>query len=463
VSDQERPLDPLFDPRTVAVAGASNDESKKGHLVLRNLLDTFPGTVYPVHPTESTIVGLAAHRSIAEVPGTIDLLIPLIPAAGLLPLVEACPPGKVKILLAIPSGFGEVSRDGEDLEARLVNAARVRGMRVVGPNTLGATNWNRSLNASLAPPLPAGRGVLSVVTQSGGFGMAVYMYAVEHGLEVAKFCDLGNTADVSIAEVLAHYKHDSDTGIVGAFLESHPEPVASSLADVAHTKPVIVTSLGHSPAGRRATLAHLGPTPGSYPVSPPPVANVVIAETGLEILEIAKALTWQPLPRGNRVAILTGSGGIGIELVDLCIGSGLEVPELSDELQERLRPHLPSFAGLRNPVDLTPAWPDYPVMYPPLMKELLDSTEIDSLIVTVIDMATALPALMEAVVSSVQEHRTESAAPKPVLVYWVAPPGRRRHRQMLQEAGVPCYSSTATIARVASALTRLSPPTEPIS
>lgn len=451
---QDDPLDRLFSPRTVAVVGASGDEGKKGNLVLRNLTKSYAGGIFPVHPTADSVAGLKAYRTLGDIPTEIDLLIPLIPARNLLELVRNCPSGRVKTLLAIPSGFGEVPPDGEAMERELVATAKSKGMRVVGPNTLGVMNYAIGLNASIAPGLPGGAGGFSVVTQSGGFGMSVYMYGVDHQFDIAKFCDLGNTSDISIAEVLGYYADDPDTTIIGGFLESDREPVAASIAEASREKPLILTAIGRTDAGRRATLAHLGPAPGGHRVAPPPDSRPIVAQTGLEMLDIAKAMTWQPLPRGARVGILTGSGGIGAELVDLCVEHGLAVPELSQALRGRLQPHLPSYASVVNPVDLTPVWAEYPQMYPPLMETLLESDEIDMLIITVIDMATALEELMHAIDDTVRRHTTNSDRPKPVLVLWVAPPGFRHHRQMLQTSRVPCYPSTLSTVRVAAALRR---------
>lgn len=447
-------LDALFEPRTVAVVGASRDGEKMGNLILRNLVESFHGEVQAVHPAAERIGTVPAHPSVAALPGRVDLLISLIPASELLALVRACPPGKVGVLLAISSGFGEASPHGAEMERELVAAASARGIRVVGPNTLGVMSPAVGLAASLAPPLLPRPGGFSCVTQSGGFGMAVHMYALEHGLGVSRFCDVGNTADVSIAEVLAQYVADPATTIIGAFLESWPAGLGDSVAAAASRKPVILTSLGRTVEGRAATLAHLGVAGGTggQLVVPPAGSTPIRAWTGLEMLDIAKAMAWQPAPRGRRVGILTGSGGIGTELVDLCIEHGLDVPELSPGLQERLRPHLPPYASVRNPVDLTPIWPSYPKLYPPLMDELLSSGEIDILVVTVIDRATALPDLMVAVTDAVDRHRTETHPPIPVLAYWVAPPDHAHHRRLLEDQGVPCYSATLTVARVAAAL-----------
>lgn len=449
-------LDALFEPHTVAVVGAGRDGGKMGNLILRNLAESFHGELLAVHPAADRIDGIETHPSVAALPNRVDLLISLIPASELLDLVRACPPGKVGFLLAISSGFGEAPPQGPEMEAELVAAATKRGMRVIGPNTLGVMSPAVGLAASLAPPLLPRPGGFSCVTQSGGFGMAVYMYSLDHGLGVSRFCDVGNTADVSIAEVIGQYAADPSTAIIGAFLESWPTGLAESVTAAASRKPVILTSLGRTVEGRAATVAHLGVAGGrgDQPVVPSASSAPINAWTGLEMLDIAKAMAWQPAPRGRRVGILTGSGGIGTELVDLCIEHGLEVPELSPGLQERLRPHLPPYASVSNPVDLTPIWPSYPEVYPPLMDEMLSSGEIDILVVTVIDMATALPDLMAAVTNAVHRHRTQTDSAAPVLAYWVAPPDHAHHRRLLEDEGVPCYSATLTVARVAAALAR---------
>jgi acetyltransferase len=447
------PLDSLFTPRTIAIVGANDDETKKGSLVLRNLQAEFGGEIFPVHPSAKTVGGLESYSSIAEIPVEIDLLIPVIPGPRLMQLVRDCPPDRVKVLLAIPAGFGEVPPHGRRTEEELVATAKSKGMRVVGPNSLGMMNCEYGLNASLAPGLPGDAGGFSCVTQSGGFGMSIYMYGLDHGLKVAKFCDLGNTSDISVAEVLEFLRNDPHTGIIGAFLEAYPDGLDEAIAAAAAVKPLILTTLGRTDPGQRASRAHLGLDAGR-PFVASAGDGVIAATTGLEMLDIAKALSLQPVPNGGRVAILTGSGGLGAELADLCVEHGLEVPELSGPLQDRLRPLLPSYASAVNPVDLTPAWLDYPEMYPPLMMALLDSEEVDMVIVTVIDVATTIEPLMVAISRTVADHGAGTGRAKPVLAYWAAPPGFRHHRQLLQESRVPCYSSTLSTVRVAAAISR---------
>jgi acetyltransferase len=287
--------------------------------------------------------------------------------------------------------------------------------------------------------------------------MAVYMYAHDHQMGMAKFCDLGNTADVTVHEVLGFLGQDVDTRIVGAYLESvvGQETFFAQASTLARHKPVILTKLGRTGPGARASFAHLGISASDAGLQESlRGSGVILAQTGLEMLDIAKGLSWQPLPKGRRVGILTGSGGIGAELTDLCLEHGLEVPEFSAGLQAALRPHLPSYASVQNPVDLTPMWYEFPKLYPPLLEVLFASDEVDFLVVTIIDVATTVEPLMHAVADTVARAQLGATPAKPISVYWASPPGMREHRQILQRACIPCYSSTLTTVRVAAAMTQ---------
>jgi len=442
-------MERFFKPQSVAVIGASNTEGKMGNRFMRHLA-AYDGRVYPVHPSEREIEGLRAYESLAELPEDVDLLIALVPAARLLAILRECPPGRARFLLAIPSGFGETDDPGPALQRELIEEATSRGMRVVGPNSVGMLNVPERLNASMVPEPPAGGPGLSCITQSGGFAMATWMYCNNHELAINKLCDLGNAADVDIADVLSHFREDEHSEVVGLFLESSHDPAGftAQLAELAAAKPVVVARTGASEAGRRASTAHIG---ASWAQHDPLPHGVVAVDTGLDVLHTAKALAWQPRPPGRRVGILTGSGGIGAELCDLCVRSGLEVPSLSPELRSALGAHLPGYAGLGNPVDATPIWQEYARLYPPLIAALLDSDEVDMVVATVIDVASEIPELAEALVSSEAQRRAHGAS-KPVYVYFAAPDRALANRHVLERGGVPCYGSTAEVIRVAAAV-----------
>ena len=218
-------------------------------------------------------------------------------------------------------------------------------------------------------------------------------------------------------------------------------------------KPVILTTPGRTSAGRRASLAHLGITPDAAQGPENPTRDIFIrAQSGLELLHIAKGLSWQPRPDGRKVAILTGTGGIGAELADFCVEYGLEVCEFSQGFQEKLAPHLPSYASVRNPVDLTPIWWDYPKVYPPLIRALLASDEVDLLMVSITDVATGLEALMHALGEAVTQPVAGKTVAKPVYVYWGSRQNEVKNMHILEAARIPCYRSTVEVVRVAAAI-----------
>jgi acyl-CoA synthetase (NDP forming) len=367
--------------------------------------------------------------------------------------VSECKNDQVRFLLAVPSGFAEVFQGGPELQRKLVESARRRGIRVLGPNIVGIMNGVLGLNASMMPEMPPGGSGLSCVTQSGGFGMALSMYALDHNLPVAKFCDLGNMSDVDVHEVVDYLAQDADTRVVGLFLESvrdHPS-FWRSLGELASVKPVIVTPAGVTQAGRRASLAHLGIAAEPITLDKQLPRGVVVAETALGLLHSAKAIMWQPRARCRRTAVLTGTGGIGAELADLASRQGLDVPPLSSRLQERLRERLPYYAGVQNPVDCTPIWWEYAKVYPWVMGELADSGEVDLIIVSVTDVAATLPDLASALANWPKRQLSV-----PIVVYWGARYRDLENMQILERASIPCYHSTFETVSGAAALTLLS-------
>lgn len=385
-----------------------------------------------------------------------DLLIALVPGEDLLPILRACPAGRVKFLLAIPSGFGEASTEGKRRERDLVEVAKGRGMRLVGPNSLGMFNCALGLNASMVPELPRGGAGLSCATQSGGFGMALAMYARDHDVPVAKFCDLGNMADLDVTEVLEHYRDDSDTRVVGLFLEAIGllGSRAEVLTTAAARKPIVAAHIGRTPDGGRASQAHIGVAPSTSSEAFAKLArSLILTQTAQELLHVSKALCCQPVPRGRRAAILTGSGGLGAELTDLAVENGLEVPHLSDPLQARLKALLPAYAACGNPVDLTPIWMEYPKLYPVLLRLLAASDEIDFIIVTIMDVATGISELIDAL-CALPHDQAIVAAGKPIYIYWNSPQADMANMVRLQRAHLPCYQSTLELVRVAALVAR---------
>lgn len=276
------------------------------------------------------------------------------------------------------------------------------------------------------------------------------MYAFDHGIAIAKFCDLGNMIDIQVGEMLRYLADDPDTAIVGLFLEAVGDHADfdRELARLAARKPVVFCPAGTTEAGRRASLAHIGIATKTCPVSRALPEGAMRARTGLQLFDIAKMMLWQPRLHGRRLAIVTRTGGIGAELVDLAVENGAEVPELSVTLQQQLRAHLPSYAGVRNPVDLTPIWQEYADIYPRVLDALADAGEVDAAIVGVTDVAAAIPELASAL----------AAWPRrggfPIACYWGGADRDREMMRLIETAGLPCYRSTMQVAAAIGAQLR---------
>lgn len=446
-------LHAFFAPRSIAVAGASNDENKFGHRVMQRLLSGYTGDLFPIHPNAEEVLGIPAYPNPGTLPGAVELLVALLPGRRLLPLIEAFERDQVKFLLAIPSGFGETGEDGKALQDALVHAAKARGMRVIGPNSMGMLNAAGAVNASLVPDMPPGGSGLSCVTQSGGFGISVTMYALDHHLQIAKICDLGNTADIQIVDVLDYFKDDPETTVVGLFLEAVPEDEAFGRAatELAAVKPTLLTKIGRTTAGERASLSHLGLVQASEP-NYHEIAQLIPAHTGIELLQFAKGLMWQPSAQGKRVAIVTATGGIGTELADLSVEHGLDVPVLSDTVQRELGRLLPDFAAIGNPIDVTPIYSQFAEVYPDVIRILTAATDVDLILISVTDVATELDALSPAIVVALNDSRSANSVlpPKPAYVFWGSRNDALANMQILERAGIPCYRSTLETVRAAS-------------
>lgn len=442
----------LFSPRSIAVVGASADTAKLGGQVVARLAATFDGALFPVNPAHRQIAGRAAIPSLADLPQPVDLAVALAPGAALVDELERCPAGRLAFVAAIPSGFGEIGGDGPALQARLAAAARAIGARLVGPNSVGLFNGTTRLNASIIPLLtPARSRGLGLVTQSGGFGMAAAMYAADNGLPVARFCDVGNSADIGAAELLDHLTQDEDTAVIGAYIESARDPAAfaAALARANERKPTLLCLLGKSAAGRRASQAHLGiaPAPAALRVALP--RSVLEVDTGLDLLHAAKALLSAPPVTGNRLAVVTGTGGIGTELSDLASERGLVVPAFSAPLARTLAARLPPYAATGNPVDLTPVWRDYPRLYPAILADIAASGEADMAIVSITDVPTTVPDLAAALARSAPQLRR-----LPLIAYWGSRDCDLAAMSTLQTAGIPCYRSTRETVDAAAVIWR---------
>jgi len=349
----------FLQPRSIAVIGASRDPSTIGGRLLRNLLtQPFAGVVFPVNPASSSVQGVTAYPSIAEVPGDVELAFIAVPAGHVLDVARACAAKGVRALVVISAGFGETGEEGERLQRELLEICRSGGMRLIGPNCMGLLNTDPDvdLNGTFAQAYPP-PGRVAFMSQSGALGIAVINMATALGLGLSSFVSIGNKADVSGNDLLCFWEQDERTDVVLLYLESfgNPRRFAELARRIGRVKPIVAVKSGRSAAGQRAAASHTGALLAASDTAVDALlrqVGVIRTDSLEEMFDVATLLANQPLPRGRRVAILTNAGGLGIQCADTCEARGLEIPELSEETVAALRAFLPPAASVGNPVDM---------------------------------------------------------------------------------------------------------------
>ena len=374
----------LLEPATVAVVGASTHPGKIGNAVVRNLLDfDFRGAVYAVNPSATAVEGLPTYASLDEVPGAVDLVIVVRPAAEVLDIVEQAARKGAKGLVVLASGFAEAGPDGRALQQALVAAARGNGMRVVGPNCLGVVNTVAGvrLDATFAPSLPV-PGNVAFLSQSGGLGIEILSQASGRGLGVSQFVSVGNKCDVSGNDLLQFWEDDPATEVVLMYLESfgNPRKFARIARRISQRKPIIAVKSGRTPAGTRGATSHTAALAASDVA-----VDALFRQTGVvrvdtleELLDTAQFLSAQPVPAGPRVAIIGNAGGPGILAADACVGAGLVVDPFSEATAAALRAAAPG-ASIANPIDLGAA--ATPAVFAAALPVVLAADEVDAVLV----------------------------------------------------------------------------------
>jgi acetyltransferase len=351
-------LDSLFSPKSIAVIGASNRQGSVGRAAFTNiLLNEYTGTVYPVNPKEHSISGVRAYPSVLDLPETVDLAVVIVPAPVVPSVVEEAGKKGVKGLVIISAGFKEVGPGGAELEREILSIAQKYSMRMIGPNCLGVINAdpNVRLNASFASGMPV-EGSIAFASQSGALGEAVLDYASGENIGFSKFISMGNKADVNENDILEYLRTDPMTKVILLYLEDiiDGRKFVDTVSRVTEEKPIIAIKAGVSPEGAKAASSHTGALAGSDEVYNAILkqSGVIRVESIIDLFDYARAFARQPLPRGNRVAIITNGGGPGIMATDASVRYGLQIAQFSETTKNKLRAGLSKEASVNNPIDL---------------------------------------------------------------------------------------------------------------
>src|SRR5512147_1852542 len=349
-------LESLFRPASIAVIGASNDQRKVGHSVLRNLCQfKFPGLLYPVNPAGGEILGLRAYAKIGDIGQPVDLAVLVIPAPLVPAALRDCAEAGIHSAIVISAGFKEAGKEGTLLEEDLKTIVREQGIRVLGPNCLGVINTAAGMNATFAADMLP-RGKIGFFSQSGAMGIAIMDWAIGNDVGFSKFISLGNKADLSEIDIIEYFMDDPETNLILGYLEDVVD--GRRFMDVAaratKVKPVILLKSGGTEAGARAASSHTGALAGSDTAFNAAFRQCgVIRASGVEeLFDTALTFSGRKLPKGNRLLIVTNAGGPGILAADTAERLGIKLPQLTKGTIDGLAPKLPPSASVFNPVDL---------------------------------------------------------------------------------------------------------------
>ena len=356
-------LDKIMKPKSVAVIGASTKEHTIGSDIMKRLQEyNFNGKIYPVNPKGGIIEGLQAYTSILEVPGEVDLAIIVVNAKFVLSTIDQCNEKGIKGLCIITAGFKETGAEGAELEKQLLEKVRAYGMRCVGPNCLGVVNTHPDIrmDGCFAESLPE-RGNIGFVSQSGALGGGILNILKDLNLGFAQFISIGNQADVNAETALEYWENDSDVEQILLYMESiqNPANFRKLASRISKKKPILALKAGRSAAGASAASSHTGSLAGADKA-----ANALLSQSGVireyslkDLFATAKVFANCPIPKGDRVAIITNSGGPGIMATDAVCEHGMQMAKITDETKEKLRSFLPSAASVKNPIDMIASAP----------------------------------------------------------------------------------------------------------
>ena len=346
----------FFKPKSVAVIGASGKPGKLGYVIVKNIADSdFSGELYPVNPKSDEILGYKVYRSVTQIPGDVDLVVTVLPTPKLtVATVEECAQKGVKAIIIESAGFAEMGGEGKVYQQQIVDIARKNGIRVMGPNCSGLVS--RDLVTSIYPMTKkVSRGNVVLIGQSGLLAAGMASDIVENeSLNVSKVCSIGNKCDVNENDLLEYFGDQDDIDVISMYLETitNGRDLTRIAKRVAAKKPVVFLSGGRTEAGARAAMSHTGSIASNAKIVEAAVkqTGMVMADDFAELKDFAKVFATQPLPKGNRVAVITLAGSVGVVVSDLCASHGLELPKLTEETTEKLKDMFDTPVG--NPVDL---------------------------------------------------------------------------------------------------------------
>lgn len=451
----------LFDPKSIAVIGASRDEKSVGYGILKNLAQgcvmqcnycmPFGGKVFPVNPNATSLLGLRSFPSLKEIQEKVDLAIIALPAAIVERAVDQCIQKKVKAVIIISAGFSEIGKKGALLQQRIARKLMKSGICLLGPNCLGIVRTSNHLNASFAPSMPP-RGSVAFISQSGGLADSVIDWSIGQRYGFSSIVSVGNAAGMDLCDFIEYFGNDKETKVITLYIEGliSGKKFMDTASRVSKKKPIIVIKAGKTEKGTKAVSSHTGSLAGDYEVYKAAFGQcgVMIAESVEEMFDVAKALSTQPIPKKNAIAIITNGGGPGVLCADYCTEFGVDLVTLDqDTVRELLETgKMNPWFSQSNPLDIV--GDALSERYDAAITTLLSKQYISGLIIIQTLQTMTDPVGNAKVI--VNAHRRFPH--KPIVCTYVGGHFVKDGIRYLEDHGVPDYNDVRKSAKVMSAL-----------
>jgi len=432
-------LDKFFNPKSVAIVGASRQKGKVGYEILRSMIEAgFPGTIYPVNSQADEVEGLKCYPSLTSIGQVPDLAIVVVPAKGVAAVMQECATLGIKAVVVITAGFKEIGEEGRKLEQQILQIARQAGIRIIGPNCLGLIVPANKLNASFGGTLPA-VGSTGYMSQSGALLAAILDMANANSIGFSKLVSIGNKADVDEIDIIEAFADDPDTKVIAGYLENITDgnTFVRIAEQISQKKPILLMKAGVTAAGAKAASSHTGSLAGSDTAYEAVFerAGVIRCFSIKSQFDFAQGFAYQPLPKGDSVAVITNAGGAGIMAADAIVKQQLTFAKLTDETQKRLASKLPAAANFHNPVDvLGDALPD---RYEFAIDVVLDDPNVDAVVILLTPQAmTDATGTAEAIVNVLKRKPG-----KPVFTCFLGAEKVAKGNAILRDNNIPQYDS----------------------
>lgn len=431
-------LEDLFQPDKIAVVGASRHKGKTGHEIFDNLIHGFEGEVYPVNPEAKEIEGKKAYD---EIPEDTDLAVIAVPAKIVSKVIEQCAEKNVNTAIIVSAGFSETGNEAR--ENQVLEIAEENGIEILGPNVLGLINTENSMNASFASKMPE-KGEISFMSQSGAFCTAILDYAKAEHIGFRHFVSLGNKAMLNEVDFLKKWRED-DTDVILSYTEGidNGREFIQEAKKTSREKPVVIVKSGRTDEGGSAASSHTGSIAGSYQAYRAAFrkSGIIEAESNRELLNFGRAFDYQPLPEGDKVAVITNAGGPGVITADEISERGLELAELSDRTVEKLEQKMPDETTVSNPLDVIGDAGHE--RYSKALEVVGQDENINSVIVLLTPQAnTEIEKTAKTVVKETEEIE------KPVMACFIGEKDVQKGIEILEKGGIPDFQDPKDAVKV---------------